>query len=310
MKARGTRVFNERGVSEQRPRDRLAAIADSAQANACSPGRANNVGGGRVTSIDGLRGVLALIVVYQHTEGCVFHGRTDALGQFAVLAFFTISGYVLTRSWDGDFLAFLARRFVRLWPLFALCLGFGAWLHSAKPEWTYFFWWPFVYDPEKSSVLQLDDAVWSLFVEAWAALFMPLIVWCGRSSIRTFAVAAIGVVGFQFDRCFLYATLFVVGAFFADCEFDLRALNGPVVQWLGRISYSLYLTHLFVVRFLEAHFPVGECAEIALTLVVAQLVCLAIEQPSIVLSRRAGRAVKHLRAGVVARFGLMREVGA
>jgi peptidoglycan/LPS O-acetylase OafA/YrhL len=253
------------------------------------------VTGERVASIDGLRGVLALVVLYEHTHGCVFHGHTDAPAQLAVMAFFAISGYVLTRAWDGDFPAFLARRFVRLWPLFALCLAFGAWLKGVQPEWTYFFWYPFVYDPDKSAVLQIDDAMWSLFVEAWAALFMPLIVWCGRSSIRVIAAAAVAMVGFCVDHCFLYAALFVVGAFFAECDFDLSVLNGPVAQWLGRISYSLYLTHLFVVRFCEARWHTPEWLELLLALAAAQVVCSVVERPSIDLSRRAGKAVKQAR---------------
>jgi len=130
----------------------------------------------RLSSIDGLRGLLALVVVYEHTRGNVLLGHTDAPGQFAVMAFFVMSGYVLTRGWDGDFLAFLAKRFVRLWPLFALCFAVGASVRHMAPAWTYFFWYPFVYDFEKSPVLLANSPMWSQFVEAWAALLMPLIV--------------------------------------------------------------------------------------------------------------------------------------
>ena len=81
------------------------------------------------------------------------------------MAFFAMSGYVLARGWDGDFLAFLAKRFVRLWPLFALCFAVGASVRHMTPAWTYFFWYPFVYDFEKSPVLLADSPMWSQFVE-------------------------------------------------------------------------------------------------------------------------------------------------
>ena len=260
------------------------------------------VSGKRVASVDGLRGVLATVVLYEHMRGCLFHPYTDAPGQFAVMAFFAMSGYVLTRSWNGDFAAFLARRFCRLWPMFALCLAAGALIIGMRPDWTYFFWYPFVYDPLKSPVLRLDDAMWSLFVEAWAALFMPLIVWSSRSTRRVLAAMAVGLAGFYFvDRCFLYAMLFVVGGFFADYEFNLPMLNGPVLQWLGRISFSLYMTHLLVVRPAEAYLNASQGLDLVLALAVAYAAWLLVEPPSVALSRRVGRLVEAAETAILAR---------
>ena len=96
----------------------------------------------RVTSIDGLRGLLALVVVFQHVDD--LEQRVGELpGLVAVCLFFVMSGYVLTRAWDDDFLSFLIKRFVRLWPLFAVCALVGAVLNSDWPDWSSFVWYPF-----------------------------------------------------------------------------------------------------------------------------------------------------------------------
>jgi peptidoglycan/LPS O-acetylase OafA/YrhL len=253
----------------------------------------------RLSSIDGLRGLLALVVVYEHTRGNVLLGHTDAPGQFAVMAFFVMSGYVLTRGWDGDFLAFLAKRFVRLWPLFALCFAVGASVRHMAPAWTYFFWYPFVYDFEKSPVLLANSPMWSQFVEAWAALLMPLIVWGGRSMSRVIAVMTISALCFRVDRCFLYATLFVVGAFYSKCDFNLQLLNGRVLQWLGRISYSLYLTHSIVLDLCERSLPAAAWLEIPVALAVAHIACVMVDQPSVRVSRWVGRAAAQAEAAVL-----------
>jgi peptidoglycan/LPS O-acetylase OafA/YrhL len=253
----------------------------------------------RLSSIDGLRGVLAMVVVYEHTRGCLLHGHTDSPGQFAVMAFFMMSGYVLTRGWNGDFLPFLAKRFVRLWPLFALTFAIGALIRGDAPAWTYFFWYPFVCDPVKSSVLLANSPMWSQFVEAWAALFMPLIVWTSRSTMRVIAAMAIAMVCFRFDRCFLYAALFIVGAFFSTRDFNLPLLNGRALQWLGRISYSLYLTHSIVLDLCDRYLPGAAWLEIPVALAVAHVVWLVVDRPSVRASRWVGRATGHAKAAVL-----------
>ena len=75
--------------------------------------------------MDGLRGLLAMVVLRWHlTErmGLLWLGVAS---QAAVCSFFVLSGYVLPRSWDGKFGLFLASRFLRLWPVYALSLAAG-----------------------------------------------------------------------------------------------------------------------------------------------------------------------------------------
>jgi len=156
--------------------------------------------------------------------------------RMAVIAFFAMSGYVLTRSWNGDFPVFLARRFVRLWPVYALCLLAGSYVHRLTPVWPYYFWFPF-YDRVEG--FEFDPPMWSLFVEAWAMLFMPFIVWCGRSQLRFLIGVCFFAALARFETNAIYGALFVAGAYWAKAEFHLAFLETPIPQWLGRISYSL-----------------------------------------------------------------------
>ena len=76
----------------------------------------------------------------------------------------------------------------------------------------------------------------------------------------------------------------------------------PVLQWLGRISYSLYLTHLIVL--LTTYYTLGGLMPpqmlslflgVPLALVVAELFTRLVDAPSIRLSRRLARLVAHWR---------------
>jgi peptidoglycan/LPS O-acetylase OafA/YrhL len=79
----------------------------------------------------------------------------------------------------------------------------------------------------------------------------------------------------------------------------LRRTGGAVLQWLGRISYSLYLTHMLstavalqlLSRVLDPPYSLPELALLMTTSMVAALVCAAlfhavIERPSHALSRK------------------------
>jgi peptidoglycan/LPS O-acetylase OafA/YrhL len=203
----------------------------------------------------------------------------------AVGLFFVISGYVLTRGWKGRFLAFLARRFVRLWPVYALCLGAGYLIAGVRPVWTEFFWYPLIGPDDEPAI---DPPIWSLFLEAWAMPFMPLVVWAGSSNLSRVAlcivalllasrlVPQIGILG-----------LFLSGAFLSRNTVRSRFLEAPFPQWLGRISYSLYLSHALVLELAVRTFgPWGGVASVPLAFAVAFLIWWSVERPSIWASRR------------------------
>lgn len=71
------------------------------------------------------------------------------------------------------------------------------------------------------------------------------------------------------------------------------ALSTAPVRWLGRVSFSLYLTHLPVRDWLVPYIPVRGALRpvllILLCLLVAEAFHLLVERPATMLSRRLGR---------------------
>lgn len=67
----------------------------------------------------------------------------------------------------------------------------------------------------------------------------------------------------------------------------------PPVRWLGRISFSLYLTHLPVRDWIVPYIPVQGLLRpvvlFALCLLAAEAFYLAVERPATRLSRRLGK---------------------
>lgn len=249
----------------------------------------------RLAAIDGLRGVLATVVVADHA---ILERGSEALGvaaSMSVAVFFVMSGYVLTRGWDGLYWRFLARRFVRLWPVFALAMAAGCLAARRPPEPLEWLWIPWPgYDANA-----ICPPAWSLFIEAWAALAMPVIVWtarggAGRSAVCIAACLALtwlvvpanpGLRAFE-----SYFACFVLGAGLSRFAVDTGALGGAVVQWLGRVSYSLYLTHWVVLHLGWTWFgAIGLLVAVPACFGVAALVHRYVEMPSIALSRMIWR---------------------
>ena len=109
---------------------------------------------GRYHFIDAIRGLAALLVIYQHVTATFFpltHPAERALivittyhlgfGKVAVAIFFMVSGYVVPFSLKGrrgpGLARFVISRFFRLYPLYwvslLLALAVTAWLHDALP---------------------------------------------------------------------------------------------------------------------------------------------------------------------------------
>jgi peptidoglycan/LPS O-acetylase OafA/YrhL len=205
----------------------------------------------------------------------------------AVGLFFVLSSYVLTRSWEGRVGVFLARRVVRLWPVYALCLAGGYIIAGVQPVWSEFLWYPLIGPNDEASI---NPPMWSLFLEVWAMPFMPLIVWSSSDKIRGIVCAAAAIlVGLIVPQVSILC-LFVIGASFSHISFRNRLLEAAIPQWLGRISYSLYLSHALVLKlFVGAFGAWGGVLAIPAALCIGWLIWWGVERPSIKLSRKIGR---------------------
>jgi peptidoglycan/LPS O-acetylase OafA/YrhL len=97
----------------------------------------------RIDALDGLRGLAALLVVFQHVAegiikmhtmppeferaGRLLLGETFNFGRFGVALFFLLSGFVIPFSFrtDRPLLGFVISRVFRLYPAYWLSLGFA-----------------------------------------------------------------------------------------------------------------------------------------------------------------------------------------
>lgn len=201
----------------------------------------------------------------------------------AVLLFFVISGCVLTRGWDGRFGRFLVRRVVRLWPVYALCISAGYLMSGIEPSLLQFVWLPI---SSATTGPAVDPPAWSLTVEAWAMLAMPLFVWVGRASgIRLVIVLLLCLIAGEFSGYALIAACFFVGAWLSRVELRWAPLEGWLPQWLGRISYPLYICHNPLISFTGLPLWVS----VLLALGAADLLSRTVEKWSIDASRHVGR---------------------
>ncbi|MFG1879004.1 acyltransferase family protein [Sphaerisporangium sp. NPDC049003] len=98
-----------------------------------SPASSPSSQGGRQSWLDALRGIAALIVVFEHSLDALLPEVRGSIspwfdfGQYGVLVFFLVSGYVIPVSLErrGSVRGFWITRFFRLYPLWALVAAIG-----------------------------------------------------------------------------------------------------------------------------------------------------------------------------------------
>jgi peptidoglycan/LPS O-acetylase OafA/YrhL len=241
----------------------------------------------RNRTLDGLRGCLALLVMAHHAVYSTGYPYLLLPAGIAVWLFFIISGYVLTAAWDGRYLPFLLRRAVRLWPVYALCLIGAAAAFGAPVPLLQYVWLPI---ENALSGPAANPPAWSLTIEAWAMLLMPAYVWTSKRSILWLLVAisctvlASAALANVLPSLFC-AVFFFIGSWLSRYELRWSLLERPVPQWLGRISYPLYLCHWPII--INLHLPLW--ASIPLSFAAAEALTRTVERWSINWSRRVSR---------------------
>jgi peptidoglycan/LPS O-acetylase OafA/YrhL len=236
----------------------------------------------RNRTLDGIRGILALLVFIHHSVQAAT-GTPILLkpATIAVFAFFVLSGCVLTQTWDGRYLRFLLGRIVRLWPVYALCLAAGYLFSGTPPSLSQFAW-----GAGAMNQPYVDVPAWSLVVEAWAMPFMPLFVWVGRRPMLWLIAALVATVlcaAFLYPLA-VYGTFFFFGAWLSRFRLSWGPLEMALPQWLGRISYPLYLCHWPILFFLGLPIALA----MPLSLLAALLLTVTVEKWSI----RGSRAIR------------------
>jgi len=170
----------------------------------------------RIHQLDAVRGIAVLLVLVHNTDNypTLHLGWIATYGWMGVDLFFVLSGFLITgilldsRSSDGYFRDFYARRCLRIWPLYYAALVFMfvvvPFLHPAEranifgvrsgPWWSYLIFLQNFLVPVPTNALGLLGVTWSLAVEEQFYLIWPLIVrFCSVEQIRRIAFIVICV---------------------------------------------------------------------------------------------------------------------
>lgn len=186
-------------------------VTERASAAPCgiAPGAA-----GRLETLDGLRGLAALLVVLYHFlarwgedhEGTVLYPHGDVaaqwpvllvLGNLGVLLFFTLSGFVIlmTLERSSGLVDFTIRRIARLWPAMLVCATLSMVLLNASGVTDYYAGWerklvtPVEY---VSSIFFVDPALTCIALGCEADLrWVEGVQWTLWVEVRFYALVAV-----------------------------------------------------------------------------------------------------------------------
>jgi peptidoglycan/LPS O-acetylase OafA/YrhL len=256
----------------------------------------------RNETIDVLRGLLSWIVVLVHVVFLAgYDGRIQRqTGVYAVDGFIILSGFVITQlllTKNEPYGLFIFRRFMRLFPAFAVCLALAVLVRpftfgTAPSEMireaseNRYFWWhlgahasllhglvPAAWLPE--SQLAFLPPGWSISLEFQLYLVAPIVLWwLGRFGVRGFVLLAIAsattfLPAIAWKLNYIWSAngaflpqrflFFLIGMML---YLSLGGIGKQVRYWsglvrLGEVSYSTYLVHWPILACLNIFIPAG-----------------------------------------------------
>jgi peptidoglycan/LPS O-acetylase OafA/YrhL len=172
----------------------------------------------RLDTLDGLRGLAALMVMVHHAGPSIAGIKLLPCGYLAVDFFFLLSGFIIARSYERRFVGglsfgyFVRLRLARLYPtmmLGALAGGLMIWCAGCPASvvaWLFLFAALFVpVFGHPDSIYLLDNVQWSLAFELAANLLHALILW--RFDTRRLIVLAAGLYGLLILATYHYGSL-------------------------------------------------------------------------------------------------------
>lgn len=222
----------------------------------------------RFETLDGLRGIAALIVVLTHTQGALTMApeSREAMLEWlaplfnadgAVRLFFLLSGFVLTHSIRGDapILGYWVKRYLRIQLpfacalLFAWLLSFGYVDASRLSQWLGSLSRIHLNPSQLIASLWLPGRAggqlsigWTLEIEMILSLALPAMVWLARRT-HWLALVALSALPLLFDQLiWQYALDFALGI----VAYEKRE---AMAEWIGRSS-RLRLGALFALSLL------------------------------------------------------------
>lgn len=208
----------------------------------------------QIPPLDGVRGLAAFMVLVVHFwERGGFEAlpvpswlvRFASIGGTGVDLFFVLSGFLITRillasrSKEGYFVNFYARRSLRILPLYygflIIYYFLIPFIDGRKPGNLEYSWWYWCYLQNIPLTFNSFPSYgpmqyWSLAVEEHFYLFWPLLLYIIPS--RHFSKACWSVVLIAFVcRCIFAMWLDVSTYYFTPCRMDALALGGLLACW-------------------------------------------------------------------------------
>lgn len=195
--------------------------------------------GGRLISIDALRGIAALAVVAYHAIGTPKRLPATGLltlmensaysvllfGYTGVYLFFVISGFCIHLQWAKsraqdrefqiDFKSFWSRRLYRLYPPYFFALTLYLLLYAARGHLDYnrsFFWdlllhLTMMHNLDQKTTFTINSAFWTLAIEEqlYLAYFLLLFIRQHLGWVRTLGICLLARVGWYFLGTYLHS---------------------------------------------------------------------------------------------------------